>query len=328
MESSDLIGQLKKLKSKSFYLFLGLFLAFQSCGGPNDIKNVNSPTTGKIKILVDETFKPIIESEIDVFQSIYKYAEITPIYKTETESLNELFNDSTDLVIVSRKLSAKEKKFFEDKKMYPKETKIAVDGVALIVNNNNSDTLISWGMLKKILTGEITKWKELNPKSKLNDLKVVFDNKNSSTVRYAIDSICKEKPLSTKLQALSYNADVVDFVSKNENAIGIIGVSWVSNKQDSSSLSFLNKIKVMGVSSEADATPENSYQPYQAYIAQKQYPLTRCIYVINAEGMSGLASGFAAFLASDRGQRIILRSGILPATQPIRIVELNKNNPE
>jgi phosphate transport system substrate-binding protein len=263
-----------------------------------------------------------------VFQGIYKYAEITPIYKTETEALNELFNDSTDLVIVSRTLSAKEKKFFEGKKMFPKETKIAVDGLALIVNKNNKDTLLSFGMLKKILTGDITKWNEVNPKSKLGDLKVVFDNKNSSTVRFAIDSICKDKPLSQKLQALSYNADVVDYVSKNDNAIGIIGVSWVSNKQDSSALSFLDKIKVMGVSSEAIASDDNSYQPYQAYIAKKLYPLTRCIYVINAEGMSGLASGFAAFLASDRGQRIILRSGILPATQPIRIVEMNKNSPE
>ena len=65
------------------------------------------------------------------------------------------------------------------------------------------------------------------------------------------------------------------------------------------------------------------YQPYQAYIAQKSYPLVRDIMMISREARSGLASGFMAFVASDKGQRIVLKSGLVPATMPIRIVEIN-----
>jgi phosphate transport system substrate-binding protein len=124
---------------------------------------------------------------------------------------------------------------------------------------------------------------------------------------------------------LKYTPDVVEFISRNAEAIGIIGVSWVSDRTDSTTMTFLKKVKVMYVSRSEQPTIDNSYQPYQAYIAKRLYPLTRDIYVINIDPKNGLAGGFAAFLASDRGQRIILKAGILPATQPVRIVELNNN---
>jgi phosphate transport system substrate-binding protein len=71
--------------------------------------------------------------------------------------------------------------------------------------------------------------------------------------------------------------------------------------------------------------PDNSYKPYQAYIYQGVYPLTRDVYAVNAEPRNGLATGFTAFLASDRGQRIILKSGIIPAIAPVRIVNVREN---
>ena len=65
------------------------------------------------------------------------------------------------------------------------------------------------------------------------------------------------------------------------------------------------------------------YQPYQAYMAQGKYPLLRDVVMISREARSGLASGFMAFVASDKGQRIVLKSGLVPATMPIRIIEVN-----
>ena len=284
-----------------------------------------SPTTGNIKISVDETFKTIIDDEVKVFEKIYVYSKFRPSYKPETQTFNDLLKDSVRLIVVSRKLSADERKYFDSKKIYPKETLIAVDGVALIVNKDNTDTLISVKALKQILLGEVKDWKQLDPKSKLKDIKMVFDNTNSSTVRYVIDSVTHSNKLSSNISALKYNSDVVNFVSQNPNSIGIIGVSWISDRNDSTALSFMKKIKVMYVSKENVATISNSYQPYQAYIAQKQYPLRRDIYVIECDPKNGLAGGFAAFLASDRGQRIILKAGILPSTQPLRIINVNNN---
>ena len=306
------------------FICISAVIVFVKCSH-NASEYGESPTTGNIKISVDETFKTIIDDEVNVFEKLYVYAKIRPAYKPEVETFNDLLKDSVRLIVATRELNKDEIKYFNDKKIYPKETKIAVDGIALIVNKENKDTMITVGNLKKMLTGEISEWKQLNKESRLKDIKIVFDNTNSSTVRYVVDSVTHTRKLSQNLSALKYNQDVVEFVSKNPAAIGIIGVSWVSDHSDSTALSFLHKVKVMYVSKAETATASNSYQPYQAYIAEKQYPLRRDIYVIQCDPKNGLAGGFAAFLASDRGQRIILKAGILPSTQPVRIVNIRNN---
>jgi hypothetical protein len=83
-------------------------------------------------------------------------------------------------------------------------------------------------------------------------------------------------------------------------------------------------VKVLGVSRHRPAMSFNSFKPWQAYLALKEYPLIRDVYVILTDPRQGLASGFTGFLTSDRGQRIILKAGIVPATQPVRIVNVKE----
>ena len=313
--------KINKFPIYPYLLFLLSLIFVISCNSKQQYND--TPTTGSISIAVDETFKPIAQAEIDVFQAIYNSTSIKPSYDNENLAFKKLLNDSVRMIICSRKLYQFEKDIFEKKKFYPKEIKIATDAIALIVNPSNKDTIISIDNLKDILNGKITSWKQIYPTSKLGKITLVFDNQNSSTVHYLIDSISKGDTLSNTLSALNINTDVISYVSKNANAIGIIGTSFVSDRDDSTSLSFLNSIKVMSVSKEHIATYDNSFKPYQAYIATKQYPLIRDIYIILSEPRTGLASGFTSFITSDRGQRIILKSGILPATRPVRIINVN-----
>jgi phosphate transport system substrate-binding protein len=285
-------------------------------------KYTDTPTTGKVAIAVDETFQPIIEAELPVFHAIYRYAAIQPKYLPEIDVFNLLLRDSVRLAIVSRPLSVKEMAYFHSRKFFPEEVPVAIDGIAVLVNPSNSDTLFSISTLRKIMLGEITNWKQINPDSKLGEIKVVFDNPNSSTVRFVVDSITKTQNLGKQLSAMQYNIDVVDYISKTPNAIGVMGVSWISDSRDTKSLSFLKKIKVAGISTSDPATSENSYQPFQAYIATGKYPLTRFMYMILTEPRAGLGTGFTSFVASDKGQRIILKTGILPYIQPDRIVTI------
>ena len=235
---------------------LSLFLTLlYSCNNSSE-KYTDTPVSGNIMIAVDETFQPIADSEIKVFEGLYDNAKLNAFYCTEKLAFDKLLKDSVRLIIASRKLNEIEKKYFNDKKFFPKEVKIATDAIALIVHLENKDTLISINDLKDILTGKTTKWNQLVPASKLNDIVLVFDNQSSSTVRLIIDSVCKGSKLSGKITALDKNKEVVDFVYRNHNAIGIIGVSWVSNRSDSTCLSFLDKVKVMGVSKEMKANKE------------------------------------------------------------------------
>ncbi|NVO20647.1 MAG: substrate-binding domain-containing protein [Bacteroidetes bacterium] len=310
---------------KKILLFLSLIFLLLSSGCKNknaSDKYTDTPTTGDATIAVDETFKPLIEAELPVFHAVYKYALIHPKYLPEVDALNLLLKDSVRLAIVSRPLSKKEMDYFHSKKFFPREVRLALDGIAIILNPKNPDTLLSVETIKKILLGELTNWNQINKKSKLGKIKVVFDNPNSSTVRYMVDSVTKTGKLGDQLSALKYNLDVVDFVSRNPETIGLIGVNWVSDRDDPKCLTFLSKIKVAAISREAIPTPDNSYQPYQAYLATNQYPFSRYIYALISEPRAGLGSGFTSFVASDKGQRIIQKTGVLPITQPMRLVKI------
>jgi phosphate transport system substrate-binding protein len=201
---------------------------------------------------------------------------------------------------------------------------MAVDGLALIVNRQNPDSLISVRDIQRILTGEVKTWKDIYHTSRLKNITLVFDNQNSSTVRFAMDSICRGKELSSHIKALHTNQQVIDYVARTPEAIGVIGVNWLENRSDTTNLSFRNEIKVMSVSASNTPALGNSYKPYQAYLFYGDYPLTRNIYVLLNDPRNGLPWGFASFLTSDRGQRIILKSGLVPATQPVRIVNIRE----
>ncbi|MBP6977823.1 MAG: substrate-binding domain-containing protein [Bacteroidales bacterium] len=292
------------------------------CKGINRDPYADTPTTGRITIGVDESFRPILEAELMVFHGLYHYAEIQSRYLPEQMAVQLLLGDSVRLVVVSRLLKKEEKDFFRHKDLFPRELKIATDAVALVIHPDNPDNLLAMHDFQRIMTGEISQWSQVNPANRSGSIEVIFDNQQSSTVRFIHDSICSGKDFSKHLYALEQNLDVVDYVAKHENALGLIGVSWISDMDDTTQLSFLKKINVLALSREEKATWENSYQPFQAYISDGSYPLTRDIYAISTEPRNGLATGFMAFLASDKGQRIILKAGILPAQAPVRIVRV------
>jgi phosphate transport system substrate-binding protein len=299
-------------------------MLFAACKNktPKPEKWQDTMTAGYIPIAVDESFEPIIQAEVDVFEMAYPRTGIDPIYTTEKEAIDLLMKDSVRLAVVSRHLTEAEKQILKNNKRNPKEWKIATDAIALIVNKANPDSLMSIPALKKILTGEISKWKELNPKSPLTGkINVVFDNKESGTIRYTLDSICGGTPLSANVFAEKKNKDVIDYVAESPHALGIIGVNWVGSDSDSTRTGkkFNEKVTVMAVSRIEPADEYNTWKPYQAYIALKNYPLTRDVYILLNDPKGGLSTGLTSFICSYRGQFIILKSGLVPATQNIQV---------
>lgn len=304
-------------------IFLVVFAGCKSKPPKDGWTDTNS--SGEIPIAADESFRPIIQEEIDVFENSVPLASIIPHYTTEVEAINLFLKDSVRLAIATRTLTPEELKSFHSRKFEPRTIKFAIDGLALIVNRQNPDSLISIRDIRRILTGEVQNWKDVYPSSSLKDIQLVFDNKNSSTVRFAIDSICNGKPLVTKgVSALKTNQQVIDYVAKTPDAIGVIGVNWLGNRSDTTNLSFRDEIRVMSVSNENIATPENSYKPFQAYLFYGLYPLVRPIYILLNDPRNALSWRFSAFLTGDKGQRIILKSGLLPAidVDALRVVDV------
>lgn len=301
-------------------LIILLFLA--SCGEGSGSKETDNPTHGKIKVGIDDSYRLLMDTEIYTFETLYKYAKFDTVYRNESEIVDLFMKDSVPLMFISRKLTVDEEKYLNSRQFIPKTTLIAFDGLVFIVNPGNPDTNLYYDKIEGIFKGVIKTWKQVNPKSKLGDIKVVFDNYKSCNPRYIREKFNLAN-LPSSCFAVNSNADVISFVTKNPNSIGVISVNWISDKEDTVSNRFLKQIKVVGVSSPGNNDPGSTfYKPYQAYIAQGDYPFTRNIYCINRQTYRGLAFGLSSFVAGEKGQLIVLRSGMVPAAMPVRIVEI------
>ena len=281
------------------FLVLGVFVSCRQ----SEANNKETILKGKMTILVDETVKPLIEDQIAVFESTYD-AKITLVAKSEKELIQALIKDTTGVVVMSRQLDSNEVKFFDQFKIKPRETKFATDAIAFISNKKDTDTLIALKDVVNFLKGgKSTKIKGL-----------VFDNPNSSTVRYltqiaGVNDMPKEGVYSFKS-----NEEVVKFVSENEGMVGVIGVNWLLQPTENIR-KYLTNINVLSVQ---DLNKNSYFAPTQNNLGEGTYPLARDLFIINCQGTTGLGMGFSSFLAGEIGQRIVLKSGMLPSTMPSR----------
>lgn len=303
-------------KNITILSLLAMVLVMMSCGGEKKRKDGRTDTTtqGEISFYCDESFSPIIDELIDVYQMQCPNTKLKPIYTNEIDGINMLLQQKTWLTITARNFTPKEYTYIKDGlDMLPEAVPLAYDGMALICNNQNLDSCISVKDVKDILLGKKTKWSEVNPGSKLGEIWVCFDNRKSSAVNYCCDSILGGKPIdSPNVFAAKDSKDVIDYVSKTPNAIGVIGSNWLNDKRDTTNITFKKNITVMSICQMEKATEMNSWKPYQLYLLDGRYPFARTVYALLADPYHGLPVGVANFMQSPQGQKIILKSALLP----------------
>ena len=295
----------KYINMVCFVSFIFLIIQCQKKEG----KSEESILRGFTTILVDETLTPIINDQVEIFESRYE-AKITVESKSEGEVIQALTRDSSRIAILSRKLNIEELKVFKIRKLIPKMTPFAKDGIALIVNINNKDSLIALEQVVAFMQG----------KNQSSYKGLVFDNPNSSTSRYfcelaGIKSLPKNNVFSFKT-----NDEVIRYVSQNDGMIGIVGLNYIFQPTVPME-TYLAGVRVLNVKNDKDNL---YYSPTQNNIAEGKYPLARDLYIVNCQGFSGLGMGFASFVAGETGQRIILKSGLVPVRVPSRKILIRK----
>ena len=302
---------MKNFAKISYFISISFFVIFLACNQSKNSQNKNETILkGKTTVLVDETLQPIIEDQIAVFESKYDNSKIDINAKSETEVVQALLKDSSDIAILTRTLSPEESKIFSNRKITPKITKFATDAIAFIANKNNNDSLIALEDVVHFMQG----------KSNTKIKGLVFDNPNSSTVRYMNEKAGLKAIPEKGVFSFKTNEEVIRFVSENDGMIGIVGLNWLSQPTGimKDYVNKINLLSVKGINSNA------YYTPTQNNIAEGKYPLARDLYIINCQGFSGLGMGFSSFIAGDIGQRIILKSGLLPIRVPGRNIIVRK----
>ncbi|KGO92037.1 PstS family phosphate ABC transporter substrate-binding protein [Flavobacterium subsaxonicum] len=289
-----------------------MFSCKQEVSGSGDAAPVETMTSGNLTLYVDTTAQPIIEDALAVFHSIYPKARIKQVNRAESEVVNALIKDSANVAVLARPLTTQEEAHFTKQGITPRVTFFATDALALITNKKSTDTVVNLQEVYKVLQGK--------PSATVK--KLIFDNSNSGTVQLLLKQAGVTKIATTDVYSLKDTEAVLKYVHENPGSIGIIGVNWLVQPPLGWE-KYVENVRVLGVDNvKIDKSSKKYYKPSQSNIAAGLYPITRKLYVLNYQGKNGLGIGFETYLTAESGQRLILKSGLVPATMPTREIEV------
>lgn len=294
---------------KKIILIVVLIISFAACKKNTSSENVKeTAVAGSTTILVDETIFPLVEDVVILFENEYKRAKINLVSKSENEIIKMIEEDKARIAILAKTLDSTEIKYYNNtKKVYPRITEFGTDAIAFIGNSKVSDSTIVLNDVLNVLKGK--------ENSTIKTL--VFDNPNSSTVR-TLKTLAGIKELpKQKVFSANSNKEVIKYVTENEGTIGIIGINWILQPSDDVA-AYTSKIKVLAVENVKVNAKNKFIKPNQSNIADGSYPVTRKLYMLNFQGSTGLGMGFASYIAGQKGQRIVLKSGLVPKQFPTR----------
>jgi len=304
---------IRKLFRWKMLVFLGLLYVQLGCKSDGNKHTVQSdtPVRGNIKIAADVSLKELVENLLFVFENTYLDASLECIYLSENKLSQQLMQDSFRMMIIHRPLNDQELNYFRQANVRPIQELIASDALA-IITYSQQDTLLTKNQLITTLSTDTGVFRQF-----------VFEKKNTSTLTTILAMMNLNNQIPNHFYGMDSIAIIIDYLYKNKQAAALIPAILLENEPFISN----TEIKVIGIYSHTNRNQDIVSYPFQAYMSDSSYPLVRGIYTVTAEGRSGLGTGFASFIASDVGQRIVLRLGLLPATMPQRTVEIRNSIP-
>lgn len=219
--------------------------------------------------------------------------------------LSSLISGTCDIAMSSLNIKEKEIGLAEKKGIHPCEIKVALDGLAVVVNLKNPINKLTIDELAQIFTGRITNWKELGG---LDQRIVVLSREvNSGTHVYFKEHVLRKNDPASKEEfaasalMLSSSQAIADEVAANTGAIGYYGMGYISPKQKPVFVAIDSK-------SEYEApTIEN--------VVNGKYPISRPLFFYTNAEPQGLIKKFVDFCLSKDGQKIVLETDFVPVSK-------------
>ncbi|MDR0820626.1 MAG: phosphate ABC transporter substrate-binding protein [Endomicrobium sp.] len=213
-----------------------------------------------------------------------------------------LINGTCDITMSSRKIEEKERMLAESKNIEPVEFKIGLDGLAVLVNKNNSVNKLTLEQLRDIFMAKITNWKEVGGEDK--KIVILSRESNSGTHMFfkehilGIDDKNNKNEFSTQSLMMSSSQAVCNEVCQNPNALGYVGMGFVDER-------------VKSVSVAVNAESEYVY-PMPENVMNGTYPISRPLYIYTNGEPQDVVKMFIDYALSDAGQKIVLETDFIP----------------
>ncbi len=284
------------LHMKNLFLTSLVLTFLISCSHPKETDKL-SVARGEITVAVDESFRPIAEAEIGAYQAHYPEAKFNVQYLPEQKAVNYMLSDSAELIMISRELSSEEQKYYTQRNREYHPAIMALDAVTLIANKESDLSSISIEEIEAILKG------------KESNLKLIFDNSSSSNLNMMLSKFDIKDINKSNIFATNGTLEVFEQVQKNKNAIGLIGLNWISDEDDKKSMNLKNQIKILGINT---TTSEKPVYPTLSTIKSQEYPFVKIIYLHTTQNGWGVAMGFIRFACTQIGQLVVEKMGLQP----------------
>jgi phosphate transport system substrate-binding protein len=302
-------------RSFSCFINAGIFLLLHSCNsgaGPRE----DSPTSGHLKVYYDEGLQLHVQNQAYTFEALYGEVSLDLVKRDEGTCIQALYNDSCESIVVSRLLNETEKNAFAAKGYFPKYSKVAVSGVALITNAASKIKRMTPGQIKELLaSGRLT-----DSSGQANTYRILFNAPNSSVLHYITDSLLRDKKGCVYCEQAVSTPDCIEKVAGEVKTLGFIDFAWLSDVDDSLFKKYENRIQFIAI-----GTADGNFElPSQSSFKTGLYPFRRNVYVMRKTGDFTIAKGFESFVAGPKGQLTFLKQGLLPARQAERSIHVKK----
>ena len=207
-----------------------------------------------------------------------------------------LINGGTDICEASRPMKDKEKEQVRSRHGKDvKEIPVALDGVALYVNETSPIQTLSEPQIKAIYTGHITNWRDVGG----NDQTIVAYSRenNSGTYVFFKEHILDNEDFAREIQTLPGTAAVVNAVAKDPASIGYGGIAYATG--------------IRAVAVKRDETSEAVHPSLQT-VQDGQYPLSRNLFFYTIGEPEGEVKAFIDWVLGPEGQKICEAVGYYP----------------
>lgn len=206
-----------------------------------------------------------------------------------------LLNGATDICEASRDMKEKEYKLAADKGIEPYRVSVALDGIAVFLNEHNPVDHLTFAQLKDIFTGVITNWKELGgPDERI----ILYGRENNSgTYAFFKEHVLDKEDYSEYTQTLPGTAAVVNAVSKDKNSIGYGGIAWGTG------------VKFAAVARDAES---DAVLPSVETVSSGEYPISRDLYWFFNGKPTGALKDLLNWALSEDGQKLAASIDYVP----------------
>jgi len=207
-----------------------------------------------------------------------------------------LINGTTQICESSRPMTDQEKTSVKQQRSAEAvEIPVALDALAVYLNNSNPVQTLNLEQLKQIYLGEVTDWKQVGGKpGKI----VLYGRENSSgTYAYFKEHVLTNKDFPAQYQALPGTAAVINAVTKDPLGVGYGGIGYAKD------------VKVISVAKDANSAP---VAPSEDNVHNNTYPISRFLYWYLAGPPTGAIKDFADWVLSPEGQKVVTEVGYYP----------------